>query len=88
MTNSRPDGAADSRGLRKKFIFMAVLIVYGLVLFSVAQYLNINVTTTQGESGHTGFVNSRETEERLTTKIMEIRGVKSAKSLLKVEEEK
>jgi osmotically-inducible protein OsmY len=30
-------------------------------------------------------VNSRETEERLVTKVKEIAGVKSVKSLLKVE---
>jgi osmotically-inducible protein OsmY len=36
----------------------------------------------------TGFVDSRETEERLVAKIKEIRGVKSVKSLLKLEERK
>jgi hypothetical protein len=34
----------------------------------------------------TGFVNSRETEERLVVKIREISGAKSEKSLLKLEE--
>jgi len=33
-------------------------------------------------------VNSRQTEDRLVAKIREIRGVKSVKSLLKVEEKK
>ncbi len=51
-------------------------------------YFKIDVTTTQGDVVLTGFVNSRETEERLVTKIKEIRGVKSVKSLLKVEEKK
>jgi osmotically-inducible protein OsmY len=32
-----------------------------------------------------GFVINRETEERLVAKVREIRGVKSAKSLLKME---
>jgi len=36
----------------------------------------------------TGFVNSKETEERLIAKIREIKGVKSVQSLLKVEEKK
>jgi len=51
-----------------------------------AHYFKIDVTTTQGDVVLTGFVNSTETEERLVTKIKEIRGVKSVKSLLKVEE--
>jgi hyperosmotically inducible periplasmic protein len=50
-----------------------------------AHYLKIDVSTTQGDVVLTGFVNSRETEERLVTKIREIRGVKAVKSLLKVE---
>ncbi len=53
-----------------------------------AHYFKISVTVTQGDVVLTGFVNSRETEERLVTKITEIRGVKSVKSLLKVEEKK
>ncbi len=50
-----------------------------------AHYFKIDVTTTQGDVVLQGFVNSKETEERLVTKIREIRGVKSVKSLLKVE---
>ena len=103
----------------KKIIFMSMLMVFGLALFSVrvsmagetvgeyiddssittqvnaaivkdpdAHYFKIDVTTTQGGVVLTGFVNSKETEERLVTKIKEIRGVKSVKSLLKVEEKK
>lgn len=33
-----------------------------------------------------GFANSRETEERLVTKLRDVRSVRSGKSLLKVEE--
>ncbi|OGW30337.1 MAG: hypothetical protein A2X59_07070 [Nitrospirae bacterium GWC2_42_7] len=103
----------------KKIIFMAVLLVFGLALFSApasmagetageyiddstmttkvnaiivkdpdAHYLKIDVTTTQGDVVLQGFVNSKETEDRLMTKIKEIRGVKSVKSLLKIEEKK
>ena len=103
----------------KKVIFMAVLMVFGLALFSShasmagetageyiddstmttqvnaiivqdpdAHYFKIDVTTTQGDVVLQGFVNSKETEERLVTKIREIKGVKSVKSLLKVEEKK
>jgi len=50
-----------------------------------AHYLKITVTTTQGDVVLTGFVDSRNTEERLIGKIREIRGVKSVKSLLKIE---
>ena len=53
-----------------------------------AHYFKIDVNVTQGDVVLTGFVNSRETEERLVAKIGEIRGVKSVKSLLKVEEKK
>jgi osmotically-inducible protein OsmY len=53
-----------------------------------AHYLKIDVTTTLGDVVLQGFVNSRDTEARLVGKIKEIRGVKSVKSLLKVEERK
>jgi osmotically-inducible protein OsmY len=100
----------------KKIIFMAVLMVFGLALFSGcaalkgettgeyvddstmhskvnaivvndpdAHYFKIDVTVSQGDVVLTGFVNSRDTEERIIGKIREIRGVKSVKSLLKIE---
>ncbi|HWR58506.1 MAG TPA: BON domain-containing protein [Thermodesulfovibrionales bacterium] len=50
-----------------------------------AQYLKVDVSVTQGDVVLTGFVNNRNTEERLVSKIREIRGVKSVKSLLKME---
>ncbi|NTU43301.1 MAG: BON domain-containing protein [Nitrospirales bacterium] len=53
-----------------------------------AHYFKIDVTTTQGDVVLQGFVNSRATEARLVSKIREIRGVKSVKSLLKLEEKK
>ena len=109
----------NSKDLRQKIIYMAVLMVFGLALFSGcsaikgettgeyvddstihtkatdivvkdpdAHYFKIDVSVTQGDVVLTGFVNSRETEERLIGKIREIRGVKSVKSLLKMEERK
>jgi osmotically-inducible protein OsmY len=53
-----------------------------------AHYFKIDVNVTQGNVVLTGFVNSRQTEGRLVAKIKEIRGVKSVKSLLKMEEKK
>jgi osmotically-inducible protein OsmY len=53
-----------------------------------AHYFKIDVTVTQGDVVLTGFVNSRETEERLEAKIREIKGVKSVKSLLNLQERK
>jgi len=53
-----------------------------------AHYFKIDVTTTKGEVVLQGFVNSRDTEDRLVAKIRDIRGVKSVKSLLKLEEKK
>jgi osmotically-inducible protein OsmY len=103
----------------KNVIFMTVLMVFGLALFSGcasikgettgeyiddstittkvngvivkdpdAHYFKIDVTTTQGDVVLQGFVNSRQTEDRLVTKIRQIKGVKSVKSLLNVEEKK
>jgi osmotically-inducible protein OsmY len=43
------------------------------------------VETTKGEVVLTGFVDSRQTADRLVRKISEIRGVKSVRDLLKVE---
>jgi len=53
-----------------------------------AHYLKVEVTVTKGDVVLTGFVNSRETEERLVAKIRQIKGVKSVQSTLKVEEKK
>ena len=50
-----------------------------------AHYFKIDVTVTQGDVVLTGFVNSRETEERLVSNIRQVKGVKSVKSLLKME---
>ena len=103
----------------KKVIFMTLLMVFGLALFSGcatmkgettgeyiddstittkvnavivkdpdAHYFKIDVTTTQGDVVLQGFVNSRQTEDRLVSKIREIRGVKSVKSNLKIEKKK
>jgi len=53
-----------------------------------AHYFKIDISVTKGDVVLTGFVNSRDTEARVITKIREIRGVKSVKSLLKVEDKK
>jgi osmotically-inducible protein OsmY len=50
-----------------------------------AKYLKIEVTVTKGEVVLTGFVNSTATDNRIVSKIREIKGVKSVKSLLKIE---
>lgn len=59
-----------------------------IVKDSDAKYLKIDVTTTQGDVVLQGFVNNKDTEERLVEKIKEVRGVKSVKSLLRMEERK
>jgi osmotically-inducible protein OsmY len=53
-----------------------------------AQYFKIDVSVTRGDVVLTGFVNSRDTEDRLVAKIREIKGVKSVKSLLNLQERK
>lgn len=45
MTSSKSEGADKKRGPRWKVIFMAVLMGYGLVLFFIAHYLRIDVTS-------------------------------------------
>ena len=50
-----------------------------------AHYLKVEVTVTKGEVVLTGFVNSTTTESRVVSKIRAIKGVKTVKSLLKVE---
>jgi osmotically-inducible protein OsmY len=103
----------------KKVIFMAVLMVLGLALFSGcasmtgrttgeyiddsnittevnsiivkdpdAKYLKIDVSSTNGNVVLAGFIHDRAAEDRIVAKIRQIKGVKSVKSNLKVEEKK
>jgi osmotically-inducible protein OsmY len=51
-----------------------------------AHYTKISVTTTQGDVVLSGFVNSRDTEDRIVSKIRQVNGVRSVTSHLKVEE--
>jgi len=51
-------------------------------------YLKINVDSTGGNVVLMGSVNSNVAKERLISKIKLIKGVKSVRSLLKVEEKK
>jgi len=53
-----------------------------------AHYFKIDVTTIRGNVVLQGFVNSRDTKARLARRIGEIRGVKSVRTLLNVEERK
>jgi len=103
----------------KKVIFMTMLMVFGLALFSGcasmtgrtagehiddatittevnaiivkdpdAQYLKIDVSSLDGNVALQGFIHDRKAEDRIVAKIREIKGVKSVKSNLKVEERK
>ena len=53
-----------------------------------AQYLKIDVTSTDGNVVLQGFIHDKKAEDRIVAKIREIKGVKSVKSLLKVEPRK
>ena len=106
----------NSKGISRKIVLLAVLMVFGLALISGcasmtgetageniddstmhtkataivvkdpdAHYFKIDVSVTKGDVVLIGFVNSRETEDRLVEKIRQIKGVKSVKSLLKME---
>lgn len=50
-----------------------------------AKFLKIETTTIQGDVVLQGFVKNRDTETRIMMQIMEIGGVKSVESLLKLE---
>jgi osmotically-inducible protein OsmY len=53
-----------------------------------AQYLKIDVSSLGGNVVLQGFIHDRTAEERIVAKIRQIKGVKSVKSNLKVEEKK
>jgi len=53
-----------------------------------AQYLKIDVSSTNGDVVLAGFIHDKKAEERIVAKIRQINGVKSVKSNLKVEEKK
>jgi osmotically-inducible protein OsmY len=103
----------------KNVIFLTVLMVFGLTLFSGcasltgrtageyiddsnitteanaiivqdpdAQYFKIDVSSTNGNVVLAGFIHDKRAEERIVAKIRQIKGVKSVKSNLKVEEKR
>jgi osmotically-inducible protein OsmY len=53
-----------------------------------AQYLKIDVSSTDGNVVLAGFIHDKKAEERIVAKIRQIKGVKSVTSNLKVEEKK
>jgi len=53
-----------------------------------AKYLKIDVSSTNGNVVLAGFIHDRAAEDRIVAKIRQIKGVKSVKSNLKVEEKK
>jgi osmotically-inducible protein OsmY len=53
-----------------------------------AQYFKIDVSSTNGNVVLAGFIHDKRAEERIVAKIRQIKGVKSVKSDLKVEERK
>ena len=50
-----------------------------------AQYLKIDVSSTNGNVVLAGFIHDKKAEERIVAKIRQIKGVKSVQSNLKVE---
>ena len=53
-----------------------------------AGYWKIDVSSTNGNVVLAGYIHDKKAEERIVAKIKEIKGVKSVKSNLKVEEKK
>jgi len=53
-----------------------------------SQYLKIDVSSINGNVILAGFIHDKNAEERIMAKIRQIKGVKSVKSDLKVEERK
>jgi len=50
-----------------------------------AQYLKIDVSSTNGNVVLAGFIRDKKAEDRIVAKIRQIKGVKSVKSDLKVQ---
>src|SRR4030067_596243 len=107
----------DRRREMKNVVFLTVLVVFGLALFSGcasmtgrtageyiddsnitteanaiivkdpdAQYLKIDVSSTNGNVVLAGFIHDKKAEERIVAKIKQIKGEQSVKSDLKGEE--
>lgn len=53
-----------------------------------AEFLKIDVTTTDGTVALSGYIHDKSAEDRIVAKIRQIKGVKSIQSNLKVEEKK
>ncbi|HWR57296.1 MAG TPA: BON domain-containing protein [Thermodesulfovibrionales bacterium] len=53
-----------------------------------ARYWKIDVSSTSGNVVLAGFIHDSKAEERIVAKIRQIKGVKSVKSRLKVEQKK
>jgi hyperosmotically inducible periplasmic protein len=53
-----------------------------------SQYVKIDVSSTNGNVVLAGLIHDKNAEERIVAKIRQIKGVKSVKSDLKVEEKK
>jgi osmotically-inducible protein OsmY len=53
-----------------------------------ARYLKIDVPSINGNVVLAGFIYDKKAEERIVAKIRQIKGVKSVKSNLKVEEKR
>ena len=53
-----------------------------------SQYLKIDVSSTNGNVVLAGLIHDKNAEERIVAKIRQIKGVKSVKSDLKVEEKR
>jgi osmotically-inducible protein OsmY len=60
--------------------------INGLIVKNLkAQYFKIDVTTIKGDVVLQGFIHSKDDEIMLEEKIKDISGVKSVKSLLRIE---
>ena len=53
-----------------------------------AQYLKIDVSSINGNVVLAGFIRDRNAEDRIVAKIRQIKGLKSVKSNLKIEDKK
>ena len=53
-----------------------------------AKYLKIDVSSLEGNVTLQGYIHDRKAEDRIVSEIRKIKGVKSVKSNLKIEEKK
>ncbi|MFT3710411.1 MAG: BON domain-containing protein [Archangium sp.] len=84
-TTATREGPAERAGKTIDDAAITASVNTIIVADSDAQFFKIDVTTMSGEVTLQGLINSRASEARLLEKIRALDGVRSVRSMLKVE---